>query len=202
MSRFGLGVTSAVEKQYSSDAVYQLLWGLIQAGTHDQWKKGRVVAPEKLARQIQSFVDADIDPQNVTFSHSHFCIGSRRAGCVGSITAPARRPSNQGVARLKRVLSHVSDVSEAARGKLWRPEWRRSRVFRQGSGLMVEEVAKVTRPVVEAAAKVRSLAAEAVARRWHNDVSLGRSVGFLWRRCGGSCDVGSARVTLSFSVSA
>ena len=67
----------AMEKHWqTSDDVYQQLQALIQiwniAGTHDQLNLGGVAAMEELARQIQSYVDANSDPDNVSWAHSRF----------------------------------------------------------------------------------------------------------------------------------
>ena len=59
------------EHWYYSDAVYQQLQGGIQI-----WCTGI----QELARQIQSYVDANNDPDNVSWSDSRFYMGSRRAG--------------------------------------------------------------------------------------------------------------------------
>ena len=56
--------------------MYQQLQGLIQiwytSGTYDQLNLGDMAAVEEPARQIQSYVDAYIDPDNVSWADSHF----------------------------------------------------------------------------------------------------------------------------------
>ena len=77
----------AMEKHWhSSDAVNQQIQGLIRiwytAGTYEQLNSGGLAAMEELARQIQSYVDAYSDPDNVSWADSRFYAGSRRAGDV------------------------------------------------------------------------------------------------------------------------